>query len=66
MPLGSKLQGVIDTLEGPDAIQRGLEELEMWAHGNLMQFKKAKGKVLPWTGTWTGTTPDGNTGQEMK
>ncbi|GAB0208722.1 mitochondrial enolase superfamily member 1 [Grus japonensis] len=39
----TKLCGVVDTLEGRDAIQR---DLERWARENCMKFNKAKCKVL--------------------
>ncbi|GAB0188856.1 cAMP-dependent protein kinase inhibitor alpha [Grus japonensis] len=42
----TKLCGVVDTLEGRDAIQSGLHRLEKWACGNCMKFNKAKCKIL--------------------
>jgi len=50
----TKLCGVVDTLEGRDAIQRDLDRREMWACVNHMKFSKAKCKcvrVIPNTST---------------
>ncbi|PKU32101.1 rna-directed dna polymerase from mobile element jockey-like [Limosa lapponica baueri] len=42
----TKLCGVVDMLEGRDAIQRDLDRLERWARVNLMKFNQAKCKLL--------------------
>ncbi|GAB0186321.1 hypothetical protein GRJ2_001097400 [Grus japonensis] len=42
----TKLCGVVDMLEGRDAIQRDFNRLERWACVNLMKFNKAKCKLL--------------------
>ncbi|GAB0192003.1 cAMP-dependent protein kinase inhibitor alpha [Grus japonensis] len=42
----TKLCGVVDMLEGRDAIQRNLDRLERWARANRIKFNKAKCKVL--------------------
>jgi len=42
----TKLCGVVDMLEGWDAIQRDLGRFERWARVNLMRYNKAKYKVL--------------------
>jgi len=42
----TKLCGVVDTLEGRDAIHRDLDGSGEWGHANLTKFNKAKCKVL--------------------
>ncbi|GAB0204993.1 hypothetical protein GRJ2_002964900 [Grus japonensis] len=42
----TKLCGVVNILEGRDAIQRDPDRLERWAHANRMKFNEAKCKVL--------------------
>ncbi|GAB0177140.1 mitochondrial enolase superfamily member 1 [Grus japonensis] len=42
----TKLCGVVDTLEGRDAIQRDLDRIERWACANCVKFNKAKCNIL--------------------
>ncbi|PKU47472.1 rna-directed dna polymerase from mobile element jockey-like [Limosa lapponica baueri] len=42
----TKLGGMVDMLEGRDAIQRDLDMLERWACANCMKFNQAKCSVL--------------------
>jgi len=42
----TKLCGVVNTLEGTDAIQKNVDWLQRWDHANLMKFNKPKCNVL--------------------
>jgi len=42
----TKLCGMVNMLEGRDAVWRDLDRLERWAHATLMKFNKAEWKVL--------------------
>ncbi|PKU44301.1 hypothetical protein llap_5388 [Limosa lapponica baueri] len=42
----TRLCGMVNTLEGRDAIQGDLDRLERWAGANLMKFNQAKCRVL--------------------
>lgn len=42
----TKLSGLVGAPEDQEAIQRYLDKLQKWAHGNLMRFSKTTCKVL--------------------
>ncbi|KAJ7401671.1 hypothetical protein BTVI_93157 [Pitangus sulphuratus] len=43
---GKKLRGAVDSLEGREALQRGLNKLQDWAITNYMKFNKGKCQIL--------------------
>ena len=49
----TELSGAVNTLEGRDAIQGDLDRLERWVHTNLIEFSKAKCKIVAITSTET-------------
>ncbi|KAK4832976.1 hypothetical protein QYF61_026802 [Mycteria americana] len=53
----TKLCGVVDMLEGRDAIQRDLDRLEMWAHANLTRPSNPKHKYRL-GGEWIESSPE--------
>ncbi|PKU44849.1 rna-directed dna polymerase from mobile element jockey- hypothetical protein [Limosa lapponica baueri] len=66
----TKLCGVVDMLEGTDAMQRDPNRLDRWAQANIMKFNKAKYKVLHISqsnpkhkhrldGEWIDSSPEG-------
>ncbi|PKU44850.1 rna-directed dna polymerase from mobile element jockey- hypothetical protein [Limosa lapponica baueri] len=66
----TKLCGVVDTLEGRDAMQRDPNRLDRWARANIMKFNKAKYEVLHISqsnpkhkhrldGEWIDSSPEG-------
>ena len=42
----TKQNGADDMLDGRDAIQKDHDRWDEWAHANIMEFKKAKCKIL--------------------
>ena len=44
--IDTELCGAVDSLEGKDAIQRGLGRVERWARAILMMVSQAKCRVL--------------------
>ncbi|GAB0204719.1 mitochondrial enolase superfamily member 1 [Grus japonensis] len=42
----TKVNGIVDMLEGRDAIPEDLDRLEEWVHVNLMKVNRAKCKIL--------------------
>lgn len=46
----TELCGAVDALEGRDVIQRDLGKLERWDCANIVEFNKAKSKILQGSG----------------
>ena len=42
----TKLSGAVDTVEGRNIIQRGMNSLEEWVHEKLLRFNKANYQAL--------------------
>lgn len=53
--------GAVETSEEWDAIQKDLDGLEKWAHGNFMWFNETNARHWAWVGATSGI----NTGWGM-
>lgn len=45
-PNGTKLWAEVDVLEGRDAVQRDLDNLDRWAHETLINFNEVRCEIL--------------------